>query len=124
MPAQVGEKAAVKRPPGPLRFFKRSRVSFWAWKKGASGWCSRVRHGLKMEKDEVSEDKQQVDRAITLTLADAGSGQMAYEAQHRKPLLHPQIQVGAKLLDRRFDLSLKASNLSVMQSEAPLLWFR
>jgi hypothetical protein len=43
--------------------------------------------------------------------------------QHGKQFLEPQFQVGAEIFQRRFDLSLKTSDLSVMQREALFMLF-
>ena len=52
------------------------------------------------------------------TLADTGAGQMALEMQHGKQFLEPQFQVGGVIFRRRLDLSLKISDLSVIQKKA------
>jgi hypothetical protein len=43
--------------------------------------------------------------------------------QPGKQFLDPQLQVGTKIFQGRFDLSLKANDVSVMQGKAPFLWF-
>jgi len=71
----------------------------------------------------MDHDEQQVHGGIPLTFANPGSGEMTLDMQHGKQRPQPQFQVGAELFQRRFDLPLKASKFSVMQSKAPFLWF-
>ena len=79
--------------------------------------------GLDMQKHQVGEDKQEVPGAETLVLADAGPGQMALDMQHGKQFLDPQLQVGPKIFQGRFDLPLKANDFPVMQEQAPFMWY-
>jgi hypothetical protein len=53
----------------------------------------------------------------------AGAGQMALDMQHGKLFLDPQLQVGPKIFQGRFDLTLKANDFPVMQDKAPLMCF-
>jgi hypothetical protein len=41
--------------------------------------------------------------------------------QHGKQFLDPQLQTGPEIFQGRFDLSLKASDVSVMQRKAPFV---
>ena len=79
--------------------------------------------GVNMQKHQISKDKPEVQGADPFAFADTGSGQMTFDVQHGKQFLDPQFQVGSKIFQSRFDLSLKESELSVMQSKAPILWF-
>ena len=56
----------------------------------------------------------EVPRADALAFADTRAGQMALDLQHGKQFLEPQFQVGAEIFQRRFDLYLKKSDLSVI----------
>jgi hypothetical protein len=47
---------------------------------------------------------------------------MTLDMQNGKQRPHPQFQVGAELIQGRFDLPLKERKFSVMQSKAPFLW--
>jgi len=49
----------------------------------------------------------------------SGDGQMAFEAQLGKQIFHPEVQLLATLFEGRLVLSLKLSDLSVMQEVAP-----
>jgi len=79
--------------------------------------------GLEVQKHQIGQDKQEVPRGEALAFVDAGFGQMALDMQHGKQFLEPQFQVGTEIYQRCFDLSLKTSDLSVMQREAPFMWF-
>jgi len=76
-----------------------------------------------MQKCQVSQDKQEVNRGKAFPFTDTGAGKMRFDVQHGKQFLEPQFQIGPKFFQSRFDLSLKESELSVMQSKAPILWF-
>lgn len=80
-------------------------------------------HSGDMEKHHIGEDKQEVQGAVALAFPNAGRGQMTFDAQLGKQIFHPEVQLLAKLFEGRFDLSLKVSDLSVMQEVAPFLWF-
>src|SRR5208282_985127 len=121
--AQVGQEAPVKRPPAPFGLLKAVEGVFLGQEQGLQRPVEQVMDGLNMQKRQIGQDKQEVQGAEPLALADTGSGQMTLDVQPGKQSLDPQLQVGAELFQRRFDLSLKESDLSVMQREAPFLWF-
>ena len=79
--------------------------------------------GLEVQKHPIGQDKQEAPRAEALAFADTGAGQMALDMQHGKQFFEPQFQVGTEIYQGRFDLSLKTSDLSVIQKEAPFMWF-
>ena len=72
-----------------------------------------------MNKRQVGEDEQEAAGAVTLAFPNAGRAQMTFDAQLGKQIFHPEVQLLAKLFEGRFDLSLKVSDLSVMQEMAP-----
>ncbi len=77
---------------------------------------------MDVQKHRIGEDKQQVHGAEALAFADAGGGQMALDMQLGKQIIHPQVQFAGKLFQDRFDLALKANQVSVIQEMAPFLW--
>ena len=89
----------------------------------AGGSAEQVVHRGDMEKHHIVEDKHEVQGAVALAFPNAGRGQMTFDAQLGKQIFHPEVQLLAKLFEGRFDLSLKVSDLSVMQEVAPFLWF-
>jgi hypothetical protein len=66
--------------------------------------------------------QQAGQQAVALAFANAGRGKMTFDAQLGKQIFHPEVQLLSKLFEGRFDLSLKVSDLSVMQEVAPFLW--
>jgi len=76
-----------------------------------------------MQKNHISQDKQQVNRGTAFPFTDAGAGEMRFDMQHGKQFIDPQRQAGVKILQGRFDLPLKASGFPVMQEQAPFVWF-
>jgi len=48
---------------------------------------------------------------------------MIFDAQPGKTIFHPEVQLLAKLVEGRFHVSLKVSDLSVRQEVAAFLWF-
>jgi hypothetical protein len=80
-------------------------------------------HGFDGQKHHVDQNKHKLQGLVPFTFANPGSGKMTLDMQIGKQRPHPQFQVGAELFQRRFDLPLKESKFSVMQSKAPFLWF-
>jgi len=79
-------------------------------------------HGLDGQEHHVDHDEQQVQGRMPFSFANPGAGEMTLDMQHGKHRPHPPFQVGAELFQRRFDLPLKESKFSVMQSKTPFLW--
>lgn len=75
-------------------------------------------HRGDIEKHHIGEDKQEVQGAVALAFPNAGRGQMTFDPQLGKQIFHPEVQLLAKLFEGRFDLSLKVTDLSVMQEVA------
>ena len=80
-------------------------------------------YGFDGQEHHVDHDEQKVQGRIPFTFANPGSSEMTLDMQIGKQRPHPQFQVGAEIFQRRFDLPLKQSKCSVMQSKAPFLWF-
>ena len=92
-------------------------------KQCLKGPVEKVTNGRNMQKYQVSQDKQEVNRGKAFPFTDTGAGEMRFDVQHGKQFLDPQFQIGPELFQRRFDLPLKKSKFFVMQSKAPFLWF-
>jgi hypothetical protein len=119
----VGEEAPIKRPPTLFGLLKAVKGVIWGQEQGLSLPLEQVMDGLDVQKHQIGQDKQEVPRAEALAFSDTGSGQMALDMQHGKQFLEPQLQASTEIFQRRFDLSLKTSALSVMQREDPFMWF-
>ena len=121
--AQIGQEASVKRPPTPFGFLEAVEGVFLGQKQRLKRSVQQLMDGFDMQKHQVGEDKQEVPGAEALAFADTGSGEMTLDTQHGKQFLDPQFQGDAEIFQGRFDLSLKASDLSVMQGKAPFVWY-
>ncbi len=76
-----------------------------------------------MHENQVYKDKHQVDGGVSIPLPDLRSCQMTLDAQHGKQFPDPQVQVGQREFEHRFDLSLKKCKFSIIHKEAPSVWF-
>ncbi|MGQ9688628.1 MAG: hypothetical protein ACUVXF_07585, partial [Desulfobaccales bacterium] len=102
-------------PPTPFGLLEAVEGVFLGLKEGFKRSVDQVVDGLDRQKRQIGEDEQEMHGAKTFVLADARSGQMTLDMQPGKQLLDPQLQTGPEIFQGRFDLSLKTSDVSVMQ---------
>jgi hypothetical protein len=124
LPPQIGKKTPVKRPPTPFGLLKAIEGVLLALNQGLERPVQQIMDSLDMRKNQIGQDKQELNRRTAFPFTDTGAGEMRFDVQQGKQFLDPQFQIAPELLQSCFDLPLKTSDLSVMQREAPFLWFR
>jgi hypothetical protein len=69
----------------------------------------------------IHHGEHQLKGSVAIMFANSGSREMALDAKLLENLFHLDIQVGKRLLENRFDLSLKSNINSVMHKQASFL---
>src|SRR5512139_1762849 len=101
--AKVPDEAPVEGTPAPLPILESVEGVFAGLIEGADPLLHQLMDARDFQEGQGYQDKQQMDWGVPLPFPDAGSGQMAFHAQHREQLLDPEIQVGEGQSQYRFD---------------------
>jgi hypothetical protein len=119
----MSDKAPVEGAPTPLTVFEPVEGVFLGFVEGCHKSLGQIVYAANMQKNQVYQDKHQVDGGISIPLSNFCRGQMTLNAQDLKQFSNPQVQIGQRKFEHCFDLSLKRCKFSIMHKEAPSVWF-
>ena len=117
------DKTPVERTPTPLTVFEPVEGVFLGFVEGCHKSFGQIMDATHMHENQVYQDKHQVDGSVAIPLSNFCRGQMTLYAQCLKQFPHPQVQIGSRQFEYRFDLSLKSRKFSGIHELVPSVWF-
>ncbi len=119
----LADQPPMKGTPPPVPLFQPIKSVLPGFADEGQISSDEIRDAADVHETHVHHGIHQLKDRVPIIFLNPGRGEMASDMKLLENFFHLDIQVGKRLLENRFDLSLKSGINCVMDKEASFLWF-